>query len=153
MVLWMSCVLMIMTKEKEARKVYLMYAFETFISEDRECFITKLYAISCRYITKTGFKENFTMLNHNHKTRAESVLRMCCKGWAIHITALTIPNPKYDHVSDFEWCHFMSASFSSSLLADTFGRFSGTLGTILFARVYSYFINIRTMLIVGYCEK
>lgn len=59
MVLWMSCVLMIMKKEKEVRKVYLMYAFETFTSEDRECFITKLYAISCcRYITKTGFKEN-----------------------------------------------------------------------------------------------
>lgn len=56
-----------MKGRKEERKTEFIYAFEMFVSWDKECFTSKLSLIGCCYITKTGFKKmyNCQSLNSN----------------------------------------------------------------------------------------
>lgn len=46
-----------MTKAKEERNIEFIYAFEMFVSRDKECFTLKLSLIGCCYNAKTGLKK------------------------------------------------------------------------------------------------
>lgn len=83
-------------ERKEERKTEFIYAFEKFVSRDKECFTLKLSLIGCCYVTKTGLKNVQLSI-----TELKLDLRIFCKGWSIYKMALTIQKPKRGEVSDF----------------------------------------------------
>lgn len=95
-------------------------------------------AIGCCYITKTGFKENFATLNH--KAHAEAILLNEQIGPEIFFVKSNLYTQQL----------LLSQSMTMLLiLKDFISRVQVNPNLC----VYSCFIDIRTMLIIGYCEK